>query len=51
VLNCLNCNDRSYKPVNIVKSSDQLAQERKIYVSTLIIIPEKEEAATAILTN
>jgi len=47
VLNCLNCNDRSYKPVNIVKSSDQLAQERKIYVSTLIIIPEKEEAATA----
>ena len=51
VLNCLNCNDRSYKPVNIVKSSDQLAQERKVYVSTLIIIPEKEEAATAILTN
>lgn len=50
VLNCLNCTDRSYKSVNIVKSSEQLAEDRKIYVSTLIVIPEKEEAATAILT-
>lgn len=50
VLNCLNCIDRSYKSVNIVKSSEQLAEDRKIYVSTLIVIPEKEEAATAILT-
>lgn len=51
VLNCLNCYDRSLKAVNIVKSSEQLAEQRKIYVSTMIIIPEKEEAATAIRTN
>lgn len=51
VLNCLNCYDRNLKPVNIVKSSEQLAEQRKIYVSTMIIIPEKEEAATAIRTN
>jgi hypothetical protein len=54
VLNCLNCSDRSFKSVNIVKSSEQLAEDRKIYVSTLIVIPEKEETApataTAILT-
>ncbi|HEY1114700.1 MAG TPA: hypothetical protein VGE66_14105, partial [Chitinophagaceae bacterium] len=51
VLNCLNCYDRSLNAVSIVKSSEQLAEQRKIYVSTMIIIPEKEEAATAIRTN
>lgn len=51
VLNCLNCYDRNLKAVNIVKSSEQLAEQRKIYVSTMIIIPEKEEAATAVRTN
>jgi hypothetical protein len=51
VLNCLNCFDRDYKAINIVKSSDQLAEQRKIYVSTLIIKPEKEETATAIRTD
>ena len=51
VLNCLNCYDRSLKAVSIVKSSEQLAEQRKIYVSTMIIIPEKEEAATASRTN
>lgn len=51
VLDCLNCYDRSYQVMNIVKSSDQLAEQRKIYVATMIIIPEKEEAATAIRTN
>lgn len=45
VLSCLNCSDKQYW-VNVVKSSDALAENRKIYVSTIIILPEKERAAS-----
>jgi hypothetical protein len=47
VLNCLNCNDVRYQQTSIVSSERQLKEERKIYVATIIILPEKEKPATA----
>lgn len=47
VLNCLNCNDGSYQKTSVVSSEAQLEQDKKVYVSTIIIIPEKEKSATA----
>ena len=47
VLNCLNCKEASYKTAGITTSDRELAQDKKVYVSTLIILPKKGEAATA----
>jgi hypothetical protein len=47
VLNCLNCKDGNYHPSSVVSSESQIEQDKKIYVSTIIILPEKEKTATA----
>jgi hypothetical protein len=47
VLNCLNCNGDNYQQTSIVSSESQLAADKKVYVATIIIIPEKEKRATA----
>ncbi|ANE52838.1 hypothetical protein [Flavisolibacter tropicus] len=47
VLNCLNCSDGRYQKTSVVSSDTQIQQDKKIYVSTIIIIPEKEKSATA----
>ncbi len=47
VLNCLNCsNSKDVKQV--VSSSDELRADKKIYVSSLIVIPPKEEPPTVL---
>ncbi len=44
VLNCLDCNeDRYYSKSNLINSADLLAQGRRVYVSTIIILPEKHQ--------
>ena len=47
VLNCLNCSDKGYQQASIVSSDKQLKEDRKVYVATIIILPEKEKPATA----
>jgi hypothetical protein len=48
ILNCLNCGSNSnVRQASIINSESQLAEDKKIYVSTIIILPEKEKPATA----
>lgn len=47
VLNCLNCKESGYKTAGITSSEQELAMNKKVYVSTLIILPQKGESATA----
>ncbi len=47
VLNCLNCVKDPYAKNTVVNSDTELTQDRKVYVSTMIILPEKEKPATA----
>jgi hypothetical protein len=47
VMNCLNCNDGSYQQAEVVSSESQIQQDKKVYVSTIIILPEKDKQATA----
>lgn len=47
VLNCLNCVKDPYAKSAVVNSDTELTQDRKVYVSTMIILPEKEKSATA----
>jgi hypothetical protein len=42
VLNCLNCKDGQYQ-ANVVSSETQLELDKKIYVSTIILMQEKED--------
>ena len=48
VLNCLNCFKGDYYKADFVSSDKELLQDRKVYVSTMIILPEKEKASTAL---
>lgn len=47
VLNCLNCKESGYKTAGITTSEQELAMDKKVYVSTLIILPPKGTTATA----
>lgn len=47
VMNCLNCNDQRYQQAGIISSESQIEQDKKVYVSTIIILPGKEKPATA----
>ena len=47
VMNCLNCNDGSYQQSGVISSESQIQQDKKVYVSTIIILPEKDKQATA----
>jgi hypothetical protein len=48
VLNCLNCSESgNVRQASIINSESQLALDKKIYVSTIVILPEKEKPATA----
>ncbi len=47
VLNCLNCAGSGDSGASIVNSERELEEGRKVYVSTMIILPPKEAAATA----
>lgn len=47
VMNCLNCKDGNYQQAGVVSSESQIQQDKKVYVSTIIILPEKEKPATA----
>ena len=41
ILNCLDCNeDRYYTTTGIIKASDLLKEGRRVYVSTIIILPD-----------
>ncbi|HVG12269.1 MAG TPA: hypothetical protein VM843_04655 [Flavisolibacter sp.] len=51
VLNCLNCAGSSNGGASIVNSERELAEGRKVYVSTMIILPQKEAAATASVSH
>jgi hypothetical protein len=43
VLNCLDCNeDRYYSNNNLINSSKLLAQNRRVYVSTMVILPQRQ---------
>jgi hypothetical protein len=43
VLNCLDCNeDRYYTNNSLINSSKLLAQNRRVYVSTLVVLPPKK---------
>jgi hypothetical protein len=48
VLNCLNCNESRFQQVNVVNSENAILENRKIYVSTMIILPEENKPATAL---
>ncbi|HYH14228.1 MAG TPA: hypothetical protein VD794_03350 [Flavisolibacter sp.] len=47
VMNCLNCKDGNYQEAGIVSSESQIEQNKKVYISSIIILPEKEKLATA----
>jgi hypothetical protein len=50
VFNCLNCSEQSLqKTANIISSENALADDRKIYISSLIILPEKTQNNTTAL--
>lgn len=43
VLNCLDCNeDRYYSNNSLINSTKLLAQNRRVYVSTLVILPQRQ---------
>jgi hypothetical protein len=48
VLNCLNCHESMFQQVNIIDSENALLENRKIYVSTMIILPEENKPATVL---
>jgi len=48
VLNCLNCNESIFQQVNIIDSENPLLENTKIYVSTMIILPEENKPAAAL---
>ena len=42
VLNCLDCNeDKFYSEKDILNSADVLSENRRVYVSTIIVLPPK----------
>ncbi len=47
VLNCLNCNIRSYEKTPVVNSAIE-TDDRRIYVTTLVLVPEKQKQVTAL---
>ncbi|MDB5196878.1 MAG: hypothetical protein JWP88_1249 [Flaviaesturariibacter sp.] len=50
VFNCLNCIEKGIQQTaNIISSENAIADDRKIYISSIIILPEKEKGATAAL--
>ncbi|RYY88403.1 MAG: hypothetical protein EOO15_09180 [Chitinophagaceae bacterium] len=46
VLSCLNCTNNKIEGQAVVDSETALQDERKVYVSSIIIIPEKEKQKT-----
>lgn len=48
VLNCLNCNESRFQQVNIMDSKNAILENRKIYVSSMIFLPEENKPATAL---
>jgi hypothetical protein len=48
VLSCLNCNEFGFQQVNIIESQKAILENRKIYVSTMIILPREKKSATAL---
>jgi hypothetical protein len=49
VFSCLNCTDKSALSTTLINSKNAIADDRKIYISSLIILPEKGQATTAAL--
>lgn len=50
VFNCLNCAEKEFlQTSSIINSENALADDRKIYVSTLIILPEKDKDINTVL--
>lgn len=47
VLNCLNCEDSETKKLPVVNSSIE-TDDRRIYVTTIIVVPEKQKEVTAL---
>lgn len=47
VFNCLNCTEKEFQTASIINSEKALANDRKIYISSLIILPEKEKSGAA----
>jgi hypothetical protein len=47
VLNCLDCNEDSYYSKNEVLNSENVLREgRRVYVSSIIVLPKKEDSKT-----
>lgn len=42
MLNCLNCNDAKFMGTDIVTASNAIYESRRLYVSTIILVPLKE---------
>jgi len=48
VLNCLNCIESGFQQVSIIDSKNAILENSKIYVSTMIILPEENKPATVL---
>jgi hypothetical protein len=47
VLNCLNCGGNNAYQASLIDSNNAIADDKKIYVSAMIILPEKDKPAVA----
>lgn len=47
VLDCLNCEGSAYPANNVLSSTKAIAANQRVFVSTLIVLPQKAKAATA----
>lgn len=48
ILSCLDCNDNKVYQASLIDSQKAIADEKRIYVSAIIILPEKEKPAVAV---
>jgi hypothetical protein len=48
VLSCLNCNESGFQQVNTIASNKAVLENKKIYVSTMIILPEENKPTTVL---
>jgi hypothetical protein len=46
ILNCLDCSGNNVYQTALIDSKRAIADEKRIYVSAMIILPEKEKNAT-----
>lgn len=50
-LNCLNCNYVENKETNIIKSDDAIEENQKVFVSSMVVLPEKKRISNTYLSS